>query len=113
MGFLEHIFGYSNIDSAIERATKLKYKSQVSVEELRELLNTVEQYMNSRSEWANEIGIPGGHAKISTYSQYSIMKIREQLELAILASEAMEEEYTGNVAELFLDEINPTKQDMF
>ena len=38
MGFFEHIFGYSNIDSAMERAANLKNENQVSVKEIKELI---------------------------------------------------------------------------
>lgn len=113
MGIFEHIFGYSNIDSAIERAANLINENQVSVKEVKELISVIDNYMRSRSEWAREIGVPGGHSKISIYSQYSIINTKDQLELALITSEAMNDDYVEDVAKLFLNDINPTKHNMF
>ncbi len=113
MGFLEHIFGYSNIDSAIERAASLKNENQVNVKEVKELIQVIDNYMRSRSEWASGIGVPGGHSKISIYSHYSIKNAKDNLDLVLMTSEALEDDYVGDFAKSFLNDINPTKHNMF
>jgi hypothetical protein len=113
MGFLEHIFGYSNIDSAMERADSLKNESQVSVKDIKGLIHVIDNYMSSRSEWARGVGVPGGHSKISIYSHYSIGNAKDKLYLALITSEALEDDYVGDVAKLFLNDIKLDKHNMF
>jgi hypothetical protein len=113
MGFFENIFGYSNIDSGIESAANLKNKNQVSVKEVKELISVIDNYMKSRSEWARGAGVSGEHSKISIYSQSSIINTKDQLELALMTSEAMNDDYVEGIAKSFLNDINPTKHNMF
>tara|TARA_B110000467_G_C17900723_1_gene254740 strand:+ start:120 stop:461 length:342 start_codon:yes stop_codon:yes gene_type:complete len=113
MGFFEHIFGYSNIDSALERAAGLKNKTQVSVKDVKELIEVIDNYIRSRSEWARGMGVPGGHSKRSIYSDYSIRNAYDNLDLAITTSEAIGDNYLGDIAKLFLDKISLTKHNMF
>jgi len=113
MGFLEHIFGYSNIDSAIERAASFKNENQVSIKEIKELIEVIDHYMRSRSEWAHGVGVPGAHSKISSYTQYSISNTKDKLDSVLLLGEAMDEDYVSDHFKFMLNEIIITKHDMF
>ena len=118
MGFLEHIFGYSNIDSAMERAASLKNENQVSVKEIKELIKVIDNYIRSRSEWAHGVGVPGGHSKMSIYSNSSIYNAKDKLELVLItitntkSSESLEE-FGNDIAKSFLGDITLIKHNMF
>ena len=113
MGFLENIFGYSNIDSAIERAASLKDENQVSVKEIKELIEIIDNYNRSRSEWAHGVGVPGGHSKMSIYTDYSIVGTKDKLESVLIISEAMDDVYVRDDFKFMLDEIEITKHGLF